>query len=87
MALTKEVINDKIEVVGVHKHIGCRVATIIKEDGVELSRSYNRYVLYPDSDISGESQEIQNVCNLVWTDEVKATWATQKAKEADPTPE
>ena len=47
MAITKEVIQDKIEVVGDFKHIQVRTATVIKEDGVELSRSYHRHVVLP----------------------------------------
>ena len=81
MALTKEVQYDKTEIVGDFKHVQCREATIIKEDGVELSRSFHRHVLTPDMDISGESQEIQDVCNAVWTDEVKASWATYQAEQ------
>ena len=76
MAITKEVKCDKIEVVGDYKAVQCRQATIIKEDGVELSRSFHRHVLNPDDDISGEPQETQDICNAVWTDEVKASWAT-----------
>ena len=76
MAITKEVKCDKIEVVGDYKAVQCRTATIIKEDGVELSRSFHRHVLNPDSDISGEPQETQDICNAVWTDAVKADWAT-----------
>jgi PAB1-binding protein PBP1 len=75
MALTKEVKYDKIEVVGDMKHVQCRQATVISEDGVELSRSFHRHVLHPDSDISGEPQETQDICNAVWTDEVKEAWA------------
>ena len=74
MALTKEVVHDKVEVVGEFRAVQCREATIIKEDGVELSRSFHRHVLHPDSDISGEPAETQAVCNAVWTDEVKAAW-------------
>jgi len=74
MALTKEVKCDKIEIVGDYKAVQCRQATIISEDGVELSRSFHRHVLHPDSDISGEPQETQDICNAVWTDEVKAAW-------------
>ena len=88
MALTKEITYDKVEIVGEYKSIQCREATIIKEDGVELSRSFNRHVLEPstcfknedgsfthtDTDISGEPQETQDVCNAVWTDAVKAAW-------------
>ena len=90
MALTKTIEYDKIEVVGEYKAVQCREATIIKEDGVELSRSFHRKVLYPslckknadgtfthtDTDISGESQETQDICAAVWTDAVKAAWKT-----------
>ena len=81
MALTKEVKVDKIEIVGEYKAVQCREATIISEDGVELSRSFHRHVLNPDSDISGEPQETQDICNAVWTDEIKAAWAVKQAEE------
>ena len=74
MALTKEVKYDKVEIVGDYKAVQCREATVISEDGVELTRSFHRHVLHPDSDISGEPQETQDVCNAVWTDAVKADW-------------
>ena len=74
MALTKEVKVDKIEVVGDYKAVQCREATIVSEDGVELTRSFHRHVLHPDSDISGEPQETQDVCNAVWTDAVTESW-------------
>jgi len=74
MALTKEIKYDKVEIVGDYKAVQCRQATIISEDGVELSRSFHRHVLHPDSDISGEPQETQDICNAVWTDEVKEAW-------------
>ena len=80
MAITKEVKCDKIEVVGDYKAVQCRQATIIKEDGVEISRTFHRYVLQPDSDISGEPQETQDICNAVWTKAVKADWATFQAE-------
>ena len=83
MALTKEVKIDKIEIVGDHKAVQCRESTIVSEDGVELSRSFHRHVLHPDSDISGEPQETQDVCNAVWTDAVKEAWT---AKQAEDTP-
>ena len=84
MAITKEVRYDKVEIVGDYKAVQCREATIIKEDGVEISRSFNRHVLHPDSDISGEPQETQDVCNTVWTDEVKAAWTTFQEAQAVP---
>ena len=75
MALSKEVRCDKYEVVGRFKHIQCRTATIVKEDGVELSRSFHRHVLTPDMDISGESDEIKEMASALWTDEVKKAYA------------
>ena len=82
MALTKEVKYDKIEIVGDYKAVQCRQATIVSEDGKELSRSFHRHVLHPDSDISGEPQEVQDVCNAVWSDEVKQSWSDFKAEQA-----
>jgi len=88
MALTKEVKIDKLEIVGDFKAVQCREATVVSEDGVELSRSFHRHVLQPDSDISGEPQETQDICNAVWTDEVKAAWTTfQAEQEAQAVPE
>jgi len=77
MALSKEVKCDKYEIVGDFKHIQCRTATIVKEDGVELSRSFQRKVLTPDMDVSGESDEIKGMASALWTDEVKAAWAAK----------
>ncbi len=85
MALEKQIIEDKIEIVGEHKAINVRTATIIKEDGVELSKSFARHVIecvittknddgtwtHIDTDISGQSAEVQAICNAVWTDAVK----------------
>ena len=79
MALSKEVRCDKYEVIGRFKHIQCRTATIVKEDGVELSRSFHRHVLTPDADVSGESDEIKGMASALWTDEVKAAWAEHQA--------
>ena len=81
MAITKEVKIDKLEIVGDYKAVQCREATIIKEDGKEINRSFRRHVLHPDSDISGEPQETQDICNAVWTDEVKAAWTAKLAED------
>ena len=82
MALTKEVVYDKVEIVGKYKAVQCREATIVKEDGVELSRSFHRHVLHPDSDISGEPQEVQDICAAVWSDEVKQAWSDFQDEQA-----
>ena len=76
MALSESIEYDKIEVVGQYKAVQVRKATVIKKDGVELTRSFERYVLPPDSDISAEPAVIQAVCNAVWTDAIKAAWKT-----------
>ena len=81
MALTKILEEDKIEVIGQYKYIQVRTATVIKEDGKELNRSFHRKVLDPgtldasdnlvDTDISAESAEVKSICNAVWTSTVK----------------
>ena len=75
MAITKEVIQDKIEVVGEFKHIQVRTATIIEEDGVEISRSFHRHVVGPNDDSSGESADVKAMVAQFHTDTVKAAYA------------
>ncbi len=74
MSLTKEIIEDKIEIVGEYKAVQIRTATVVKEDDVELTRSFTRKVLQPDADVSKESSEVQGICNAVWTDDVKKAY-------------
>ena len=74
MALTETTEYDKIEVDGAQKRVQVRKATVIKKDGKELTRSFERYVLHPDSDISTQPTEVQTICNVVWTQEVKDAW-------------
>ena len=64
MAITKTTEEDKIEIVGEHKNIQVRTATVIKEDGNEISRSPHRHVVHPDMDISGEDAEVQAVASI-----------------------
>ena len=71
MALTEEVIEDQIEIVGQFKHVQVRTATVIKKDGVEINRSFHRHVVNPTDDISGQSDEVKAICNIVHTDEIK----------------
>ena len=78
MALTETIEYDKIEVVGPYKAVQVRKATVIAKDGKELTRSFERYVLHPDSDISAEPAEVVAVCNAVWTDAVKESWKTHQ---------
>jgi len=74
MAITKEQIIAKIEIVGDYKAVQIATDTVIKEDGVELSRSRHRKVVHPDQDITGEDAEVQAVCNAVWTQAVRDAW-------------
>ncbi len=81
MAITKELIIDKIEAVGPYKNVQVKTLIVIKEDDKEISRSHSRKVLeagdidasnnWTDTDISGEASEVQAVCNAVWTTDVK----------------
>ena len=81
MAITKETQIAKIEVVGEYKAVQIAVDTVIKEDGVELSRSRHRKVVHPDQDISSEDAEVQAVCNTVWTQAVKDAWTAFQAEQ------
>jgi len=79
--LTEETVQDKIEIVGDFKHVQVRTATVIKRDGVEVSRSFSRYVIRPDADISGESSQVQAICATVHTQEVKDAYAAHLAAQ------
>jgi len=90
MAITKEIVEDKIEIVGERKNIQIRTATVIKENRTELTRSFHRRTLdcvssvqnaddswtHTDTDVSGESTEVQGIATVVWTDDVKAAQKT-----------
>jgi len=84
MAITKETVVDKIEVLEIGL-IQVRTATVIKEDGTELSRNFHRHVLNPrtksgdtwgDTDISGEDARVQAIANATWTNDVKSAYET-----------
>ena len=81
MALTERTVEDKIEICGDFKHIQVRTATIIERDGVEISRSFHRHVVAPDADITGESAEVQTICNAVHTQAVKDAYAAHLAAQ------
>ena len=84
MALSESIEYDKIEVVGTYKAVQVRKATVVKKDGEEIARSFERYVLQAgtldasdnlvDTDLSGEPAEVSAICNAVWTSDVKAAW-------------
>jgi len=84
MAITKTIVDDKIEIVTEFKHLQIRQATVIKEDGTELSRSFHRRTVqcgtidtsnnFVDTDISSESTEIKAIAAAVWTQSIKDAW-------------
>ena len=82
MALTKEVTQDTIEVVGKYRHIQIRTKTAVMEDGVELSSSFHRHVVTAGDDYSNESAEVQSICELMHTDEVIAAYQAAQAAAA-----
>ena len=84
MALAESIEYDKIEVVGLYKHVQVRKATVIKKDGEEITRAYMRYVLQAgtldasdnlvDTDLSAEPTEVSAICTAAWTSDVKTAW-------------
>ena len=81
MAITKETVIGKVEVVGEFKAVQVAMDTLIKEDGKVISQTRHRHVLHSDMDISNEPQEIQNICNAAWTQEIKDAWIAFKAEQ------
>ena len=84
MALAESIEYDKIEVVGPYKAVQVRKATVIKKDGVELTRSFERYALdsgtldasdnLVDTDLSAEPAEVSAICTAAWTTDIKAAY-------------
>ena len=81
--LSEEITDDKIDVVnkGDWSVVGIRTATVIKRDGVEISRSYHRRTILPNADITSESTEIQAVCNAAFTQARKDAYAAHLAAQ------
>ena len=83
MALTKEVTQDKIEIVGLHKSVQIRTCTKVLEDGVELSSGFHRHVVSAGDDYSAESAEVQAICAAVHTDAVIEAKAAHDAAQGE----
>ena len=82
MALTKETVVDKIEVMEMGQ-VQVRTATRVKEDGTVLSSSFHRHIVEPstktgdtwgDTDISGEDARVQAIATATWTSSVKTAY-------------
>jgi hypothetical protein len=84
MALTKTIEVDKIEIVGEFKAVQVRTATVVSEDGTELSRSFSRHVVNAGDDYSSEDAEVQAVCAAVHTDAVVSAYQTHIANQETP---
>ncbi len=82
MALTESTKIDQIEVIS-DWNIQVRQATVIERDGEFVSRTFHRWVLTPDSDISDQEQKVKDICNAAWTPEVKAAYEAFKAEQAN----
>ena len=82
MALTEKIEIDRIEVVG-NWNIQVRQATTIERDGVLVSKTFHRWVLTPDSDITNQEQKVKDICNTAWTTEVRSAYETFKIEQAN----
>jgi hypothetical protein len=85
MALTENTSIDQIEIVA-NWNIQVRQATTIEKDGVQIARNFHRWVLNPDSDISGQEQKVKNICNAAWTPEVIAAYNAFKEEQESKRP-
>ena len=88
MALEKIVVNDKIETVlndvWNFSVVQVRTATIIREDGTDISRAFNRHVVHPDADVTQEDADVQAICNIVFTQECKDNYQAFLASNSNP---
>lgn len=78
MAITKTLKNDKIEILQLaagYPVVQVRTATVIAEDGVEISRTFHRHVLMPDADLSAEDADVVAIASAVFSDQAKAAYA------------
>ena len=91
MALTETTVIDKIEIVSQYKVVQVRKANIIKKDGVEITRAYERYVLDPgtldesnnlvENQLTNIPDDVKDICNLIWTDSIKNAWKDKLINE------
>jgi len=84
MALTENTSIDQIEIVA-DWNIQVRQATVIEKDGVQVARTFHRWVLTPDSDISAQEQKVKDIANAAWTPEVRAAYTAFKEEQANRT--
>ena len=80
MSFTEYTSIDQIEIKD--WNIQVRQATIVERDGQFVARTFHRWVLTPDSDISGQEQKVKDICNAAWTEEVKSAYEAFKAEQS-----
>jgi hypothetical protein len=80
MALTEKIEIDRIEIVE-HEIVQVRQATVIEKNGVQVARTFHRWILTPDMDISDQEQKVKDICNAAWTPEVRQAYETFKAEQ------
>ena len=73
MALNKTIVVDRIEVLEMGQ-IQVRTATVIDEDGTEVSRTFHRHVLEPGADLTGQTERVAGIANATWTAQVVSDW-------------
>ena len=69
MSLTERKIIDKIEVLD-NNFIQIREANIIEKNGVEITRTFHRFILHPGDDLTEQEPKVVAIANAIWTQEV-----------------
>lgn len=74
MTLNKEVVIDKIEVVGPYNHVQVRTVTRVIENGIVIAATNHRHVIEPGQDYSNQDEKVKDVCKAVHTDNLISSY-------------
>ena len=80
MSLTENTFIDKIEIVAPHQDLQVREATVVLRDGIEIAKSYHRWLFSPGADLSEMPANVQAIAAVVWTDNVIAAYQAAQAE-------
>ena len=80
MTLTEKIEIDRLEVVN-DWNVQVRRATTIEKDGVFVSKTFHRWVLTPDDNITNQEQKVKDICNAAWTEEVRSAFEAFKIEQ------
>ena len=83
MAITKEIAVDQITVTE-NGIVLVREVTRIMEDGKELSKQYHRSSFAPSDNVSAQPQNVQDICNVAWTQEIISAYQAQQTERVTP---